>query len=213
MQVLWSAKGGSGTTVIAASLASLISRSSSVLLIDAAGDVPSALGVAEPSGPGIRDWLTSSMADAASLRRLALPAAEQLDVIARGSASHVAHDAWARLGDAATELERDGVRIVVDLGMHAPPEAMLRSDDASLLVVRPCYLALRRAVSSGLMPTGIVLVDEPGRALRRNDVARSIGAPVVAEVPFDPALARLVDAGLLAARLPTSVTHALAPLT
>lgn len=74
--------------------------------------------------------------------------------------------------------------------------------DRSLLVTRACYLALRRAVSAPIRPTGVVLVAEPGRALRATDVEAAVGAPVVATVAVDPAVARAVDAGLLTARLP-----------
>ncbi len=72
----------------------------------------------------------------------------------------------------------------------------------SLLVTRACYLALRRAADPPLRPSGVVLVTEPGRALDRTDVEQVVGAPVRAEVAFDPAVARAVDAGLLASRLP-----------
>ena len=41
--------------------------------------------------------------------------------------------------------------------------------DRSLLVIRPCYLALMRAQRLGVRPHGIVLVDEPGRALGPDD--------------------------------------------
>ena len=47
-----------------------------------------------------------------------------------------------------------------------------------------------------------MLVAEPGRALRVPDIERAIGVPVVATISHDPAVARAVDAGLLAARLP-----------
>ena len=60
-----------------------------------------------------------------------------------------------------------------------------------------------------LAASGIVLVHEPGRALTARDVERSLGAPVVAELHYDPAVARAVDAGLLAARLPRSLAHSL----
>ena len=45
-----------------------------------------------------------------------------------------------------------------------------------------------------------MLVSEPGRSLRAADVERSVGAPVVATVSLDVAVARAVDAGLLDAR-------------
>ncbi len=57
-----------------------------------------------------------------------------------------------------------------------------------------------------------MLVDEPGRSLTAADVARAIGAPVVAEVAVDPAIARAVDAGLLAARLPRAMVKSLQTL-
>jgi hypothetical protein len=71
-----------------------------------------------------------------------------------------------------------------------------------LLVLRPCYLALRRAVASSLRPSGVVLVEEAGRALGRRDVESALGVPVRAVVAHDPRIARAVDAGLLARRLP-----------
>jgi hypothetical protein len=60
-----------------------------------------------------------------------------------------------------------------------------------------------------IRPTGIVLVDEPGRALTSTDVERALGVGVVAEVRLDPAVARAVDAGLLIARLPRSLSLSL----
>ena len=47
-----------------------------------------------------------------------------------------------------------------------------------------------------------MLVVEPGRQLRKRDVEHACGAPVVASVSLDPAISRIVDAGLLTARLP-----------
>ena len=91
---------------------------------------------------------------------------------------------------------------VVDAGTNPPPLDLLDGDVRSLLVTRACYLALRRAAAAPCRPDGVVLVTEPGRALRAADVARAVGAPVVASVSHDPAIARAVDAGLLTARLP-----------
>jgi hypothetical protein len=79
----------------------------------------------------------------------------------------------------------------------------------SLIVARPCYLALRRAVRCTGLATGSVLVREPSRALSAIDVAHAIGAPVVAELVWDPAVARAVDSGMLAARLPLSLVKPL----
>ena len=72
-----------------------------------------------------------------------------------------------------------------------------------------CYLALRRAVALEARPSGVVLIEEPGRALRARDVEAAIDAPVVATLALDPAVARAVDAGLLAARLPRLIQREL----
>ena len=208
MFLCWSAKGGSGTTVVAAALALVLSQRHSALLLDLGGDSPAALGIAEPSGPGISEWLASPTADVAALRRLAVDATEALQLIPLGSATLPAPDdpRWARL--VAAVLASD-LAVVVDAGTGTPPPNLVAAATKSLLVTRPCYLALRRAVATGLQPTGIVLIDEPGRALTARDVERSLNAPVVAELQYDPAVARAVDAGLLAARLPRSLAHSL----
>ena len=207
MFLCWSAKGGSGTTVVAASLALVLSQRTPTLLVDLAGDAPAALGVAEPSGPGVTDWLTSSLADAAAFDRLAVPANADLALVPRGLAHPaIGADGWSRLAEVLDAHDRG---VVVDAGTGVPPAALLERASHSLLVVRPCYLALRRAVTLGLRTTGVVLVTESQRALTARDVERALGAPVVAEVPIDPMVARSVDAGLLATRLPRSLTTAL----
>ena len=56
---------------------------------------------------------------------------------------------------------------------------------------------------------GLVVVTEAGRALDAGDVAEVLGVPVVAEVAVDPAVARVVDAGLLLARPPRPLQRGL----
>lgn len=72
----------------------------------------------------------------------------------------------------------------------------------TLLVTRPCYLALRRAVRASVRAAGVVVVEEPGRALGVAEVAEVTGLPVVATIPVTAAVARAVDAGVLGLRLP-----------
>jgi len=208
MFLCWSAKGGSGTTVVAAALALVLSQRRPAVLIDLGGDSPAALGLAEPQGPGVAEWFASATADGAALTRLAVDATEALQLVPRGVAPlpPPGDPQWARLVAAVTAT---GLTVVVDSGNGPPPAALMSSATHSLLVTRPCYLSLRRAVATGLHPTGIVLIDEPGRALTARDVERSLGAPVVAELQYDPAVARAVDAGLLASRLPRSLAHSL----
>jgi MinD-like ATPase involved in chromosome partitioning or flagellar assembly len=207
MFVCWSVKGGSGTTVIAASLALLLARAHPVVLADLAGDLAAALGLPEPAGPGISEWMASPAADTPALERLAVAATDTIQLLPRGAAS--IPDGGPRWDALATSLLALDGTVVVDAGVGEPPASLRAVASQSLLVIRPCYLALRRAVADGVQPTGIVLVQEPGRALASADVERAIGAPVVAEVPFDPAVARAVDAGLLASRLPRTLAHPL----
>ncbi len=209
----WSVKGGSGTTVIAASLALLAASSpAGALLVDLAGDVPAVLGLPEPVGPGVREWLAADPAvEADALGHLATAATPGLRVLPAGSASAMPRAVPpARvdlLGDALTANPGE---VVVDLGVPAPDLLpLLARADRSLLVLRPCYLALRRATALPTRPTGVVLVTEPGRALGRRDIEDVVGVKVAAEVDVQPTIARAVDAGLLAGRLPRSLSRTL----
>lgn len=75
----------------------------------------------------------------------------------------------------------------------------------NILVTRACYLALRRAVArNDDRPDLVVLIPEPGRALQRTDVERSLGVTTI-EAPWDPAVQRAVDAGLLTYKMPTTL--------
>jgi len=84
-----------------------------------------------------------------------------------------------------------------------PPETHnLRDGDATYLVIRGCYLALRRVLAQGYHPDGIILVAEPNRSLGGRDAVEILGAPVVATLAIDPAIARAIDAGILYTRMP-----------
>jgi hypothetical protein len=65
----WAAKGGSGTTVVAATLA--LHASVPTLLVDLDGELPTVLGLPESDRPGVGDWLASD-APAAHLDDLLL---------------------------------------------------------------------------------------------------------------------------------------------
>jgi hypothetical protein len=195
ISVLYAAKGGSGTTVLAASWGA--TATTPCLLVDLAGDVPGALGLSDPSGPGVLDWLRSD-ADADRLGRLALDGARGLRVLPRGAAGPVPSPRWGALADALAHMASHGHHVIVDAGTAEPPPALVAVAERTLLVTRACYLAIRAAVRSTVRPTGIVLVREPGRALGPPEIEAAVGAPVVATVLVDPAIARAVDAGLLA---------------
>lgn len=221
MLVCWSTKGGSGTTVVAAALALIQGRrhDGGALLVDLAGDLPAVLGRPDPPGPGLADWLDAGRdVPADGLARLEVGLGPEVALLPRGHGPLVAP---ARAEVLAAVLAGDRRFVVVDCGCAHESAAdhdvrsVLAASGASLLVTRPCYLSLRRAVRRGSAPVGVpepvgvILVSEPGRALTAADVRAALGAPVVAEVPWDPAVARGVDAGTLARRLPRSLERAL----
>ncbi len=146
------------------------------------------------------DWLVSPTAGPADLFRLAVTVRDDVQLIPRGIA-HPPDDQWSRLAAALGPP----ATIIVDAGTGCPPRPLHDAASHSLLITRPCYIALRRAQQLGVRPSGIVLVDEPGRALTSSDIEHALGVPVVAEVRLDPAVARAVDAGLLTTRLPRSL--------
>ena len=207
----WSSKGGSGTTVVAASLALLLARRQpgGALLVDLAGDAPAALGLAEPEGPGISGWLSAGAdVPADALARLEQPAHPGLTLLPRGKG-----DLRPERAAVLTALLGSDIRpVVADCGADPRGAALAVAAGAtrSVLVTRACFLSLRRALIAPLRPSEVVLLTEPGRSLTRLDVEDCIGAPVVAEVAVDPRVARAVDAGLLAVRLPKALARELA---
>ncbi len=78
----------------------------------------------------------------------------------------------------------------------------VRAATHNVVVVRACYLAMRRFGRLDLAADAIVFLREPWRALVAGDLEISIGAPVLATVEVDPAVARAADSGQLALRLP-----------
>ena len=202
----WSAKGGSGTTVVAAALGLLWARSSAhgAVLVDLGGDLPTVLGAPPPTGPGVVDWLAAD-AEPDALDRLAVDVGDRLRLVPRGGGAATGG------GERLVEALADRPTVVVDCG---PPLSRLgvtvaTAAPTSLLVIRPCFLALRRAAEAGIRPTGVVVVEEGSRVLGRRDLAESLGVATTARVRWDPAVARAVDAGTLAARLPRSLARGL----
>jgi MinD superfamily P-loop ATPase len=206
----WSAKGGSGTTVVAIALATMRGREAEhgSLLVDLAGDCPSAMGLPEPTGPGISEWLAAGAeVPTDALGRLEQEVSEQVSLLTSGRGAVAGADRATELLAALGADQRDVIfdlgRIVGATGVVSEVAATIAAGtEQSLLVTRPCFLSLRRALASPVRPTGIVLVTEEGRALGRREVADIVGVPVVAEVPVDASVARAVDAGTLAMRMP-----------
>ncbi len=82
----WSPKGGSGTTVVACGLAAVLARSRpsrGALLADLSGDAASVLGMADPPGPGLAEWLAAGPdVGPAALGRLEVEATPGLRLLA-----------------------------------------------------------------------------------------------------------------------------------
>jgi len=203
----WSAKGGAGTTVVASALALLLARRSldGAVLVDLAGDVPAALGVADDAPAGVSEWLSiGERVPADGFARLECPAGGGVAIVPRGRGDLFEGRAHAL----AALLATDHRPVVVDAGVVDGPgvaATLAASSATSLLVTRPCFLALRRALAAPVRPSGVVLVVEDGRALAAADVEGALGVPVCAQVLVTPQVARAVDAGILPSRLPRSL--------
>ncbi|MGB7878726.1 MAG: hypothetical protein WBL31_08175 [Ilumatobacteraceae bacterium] len=207
----WAAKGGSGTTVVTASMALASPRPA--LLVDLDGELPAVLGLPEPVRPGVADWLASDTS-ASHLADLLLDIGPTTWLLPWRTDARLcavpSPDRWAEFASwLHTWADEHGGDVTIDGGTGTPPAPLIEHVEHAVLVTRPCYLSLRRAVRATTRPTSVILVDEPGRALRRHEVEHALGAPVEAVVAIDPAIARAVDAGLLATRLPRSLVRGL----
>ncbi len=197
--IFMSSKGGNCTTVTAAAVALLsASRQVNTVLIDLCGDLPATLGLAEPSTPGINDWLSETRnADAQTLMMLGTSVSDGLTLVHRGSQFVEGQPRWS---DLAKVITSTSAHIIIDAGTGFLPPELICAVDEVTLVTKPCYLSLRRATTLP-RPTNVFVVNEPGRALNSNDVAHVLGVPIGAEIPYDSSISRAVDAGLLAHRV------------
>lgn len=221
----WSPKGGSGTSTVAAACALVLARSTATLrapgarLVDLGGDQPAIFGMAGDPDTGVADWLAiGPEAPTEALDRLAVEPVDGIALLPRGRPDRaLAPVAAAEAGAALAVALRDGPRpTLLDLGGASTPatRALLELSDFAVVVVRSCYLALRRAVRApGLERShGVVVVEESGRSLQPRAVGDVLDRPVLARVPVRVAVARAVDAGVLPARLPEVLARPAAAL-
>lgn len=206
---LWSPKGGSGTSVLAAACSLVLAPHGGARLVDLAGDQPAILGLGAEPTTGVADWLAvGPEAPSDALDRLAIDVGPGLALLPRGETPSVlAPAAAAEAGAALAVALRDGTgTAVVDAGTAESPaaRALLEVSDVSIVVIRECYLALRRAARLPLVGrcAGLLVVQEPGRALSPREVSDVLGRATLARVPLRDGIARAVDAGSLPARLP-----------
>jgi len=205
----WSPKGGSGTSVVAAACALLAAQSTgSARLVDLCGDQPAILGLGADPEMGIADWLAMGpLAPTDALDRLGVEIVPGLSLLPHGRTPGVLEPIVAAEAGAALAVAlRDGPTTFIDVGVPNSPVArsVIEVADTSVIVMRECYVALRRAVRNPLTAraVGVVVVQEPGRSLGPNDLAQVLTRPVIARIPTRDAICRAVDAGTLPARLP-----------
>jgi hypothetical protein len=212
----WSTKGGAGTTVVAAALAYLCARGSArgALAVDLGGDLGTALGVPDSAErQGVADWLAAAPdVPVDGLTRLEEPVGPGLALVRRGRGPLPAPPAELLAGVLAAE-PRD---VVVDCGRidvdgddagGGAGRVLAAGAGRSLLVLRPCFLSLRRAQRVPLRPSGVVLLAEGGRALKVADIEKATGVPVLARVRVTEEVARAVDVGLLVGRFPRTLAR------
>jgi MinD-like ATPase involved in chromosome partitioning or flagellar assembly len=198
-------KGGQGVTTITAALGILHANTGlRTLLIDTGGDLPAILGKPESLATGLSDYLIDPNI---TLGDITINIGENLDIVTRGTGP-IAFTTYTYglitggLGDYDT--------VIIDAGT-CTDEWNLHAD-RNVFVTRPCYLAVRRAIHLPRRPTEVVFMAEPGRALSAHDIEVVLGVPVAATVPVDIETARIIDAGILANRMPQQMRRALAAL-
>ncbi len=205
MLCFYAAKGGAGCSVVAAAVSLLLADRGPAVLVDLAGDQSEILGLTSghaPDGEGLDSWLASDRPSPDALRWSERPVTEQLSLLATSRTGTKPTE--PKLALLAALLRSDSRRVVVDLGAHDELVPFVAQATRSVLVTRPCYVALSRARLRP-PPDDIVLVLEPHRALTSADVQAVLGAPIAATVTHEPQVFRAVDAGLLVSRLPRSL--------
>lgn len=222
IHTFWSVKGGSGVTVTAAAYAAgWARRDGPTLLVDLCGDQPAALGRPEPIGAGWTDWLATPGGTADALGRLAVRVDDRLSILPVGGRvswpsdrvqllvaalqalprvvvdAGIVQDAAPGVGAPPTGVVEAGME---DAGVSGLPGAAVRRAGRSTLVVRPCYLALRRAMHASRHADDLIVLAEPERALRARDVAEVLGLDLLTTIDVTAGIARSVDAGVLLRR-------------
>ena len=202
-------KGGAGATTVAATIG--LAAPDGATLVDLTGDLAAAIGAGDDQGVGVADWLTSD-APVERLDELVVEVDRSSSVLLPHGSSHeaavsAAGDRWSLLLDWCDRRSASSAAVVVDAGSNTA--AVRGADHAGhgieVLVTRACFLALRRRGAGATTPQGVVLIGEPGRSLGPRDVERTLGAPVLATMPWDPTVARAIDAGLAVSSLPRTM--------
>jgi hypothetical protein len=218
---LWSATGGSGTSVFTAGCALVLARDDrdnghvgGVRVADLAGDLPAIFGLSADPEVGLADWLAAGAeAPTEALDRFLVEVASGVALLPRGGTALAPTTASPEAGAAlAVALGSTTAPVLVDCGTARAPalHAVVEVADVALVVLRSCYLSLRRAVNSPCLPhtAGVVLLDESDRTLGASQIGDVLDLPVLTRIAVDARIARAVDAGVLSSRLPDPLARA-----
>lgn len=189
-----------------------------VTIVDFCGDQPEIFGVGGDRShmPGVHDWLSADdSVSVDALSNLEIEVHPGLRLLPAGSvrSSAVSAERCAALVGA---LGEDRL-IVADVGVLGADPMALRplvcaAGDQTTMVLRACYLALRRAAACPVMVDHVVEIVEGGRSLCTIDVEAVLGQPVTSRLVVDPRIARAVDAGLLTKRVPRALRRVVGDL-
>ena len=164
---------------------------------------------------GLADWAKHRRGDGARaknlevLDRYVVEAAPGLDLLPRGWPQFPASegDTHATVDDLLVWMAGRGVVVDAgDLAGHVRQRShserlvweIARASDHNFAVTRPCALAARRGRHVNPRPSGLVVVGEDGHEIESGDLAAMWQIPVKATIPASKAVARSVDAGMIA---------------
>lgn len=212
--VCWSPKGGSGTSVVATGLAIASTRRTSesrTVIVDLAGDIPPILAMGDVP-LGVAEWIAQPTAF--DLSDLLIECSSKLSVLPRGNSAlpETTSGAWSRLSLELESMSSKGTTVIVDSGIAPTPHELRPLVMRDYIVIRPCYLALRRARLVEHSSHSAIVVREPNRVLVSADIESVLGLPIAAEVSLTSDVARRIDAGIVSTRPPSSLMKELAPL-
>jgi hypothetical protein len=163
---------------------------------------------------GLADWLAAGVeAPTDALDRLLVEVAPGVALLPCGGIALTPTSAAPEAGAAlAVGLASATSPVLVDCGTARAPalQAVVEVADVALVVLRSCYLSLRRAVNSPCLrhTAGVVLLDESERTIGASQIGDVLDLPVLARIAVDARIARAVDAGVLSTRLPDPLARA-----
>ena len=191
------AKGGVGNTVSALLAAASIRRSGrEVILADLTGDMGVLLGVA-PDLPGITEWTATEELSPGAVSALAVDVSPGISLLPLGNGVMDP----SGLGTLWQVLARDSRITIVDAGRGLRAFEKIQGNGVhTLLTMACCYQSMhhaRRVVGQDDVGSVIMLADNERRALGPVDIEAALSRNADAVIPFDRAISRWADSGLL----------------